>query len=101
MTRISLLCAGYTAPVALAAVRELWRGQDWCHCWALTGICSSLAGIVLVCRQHWPERWYPDVPVLHVLNSHALMHLLVLAEYVCEWLLLNSLHRHPGLELWQ
>ena len=92
VVRIAALCAAYTAPVAAGALLELWQGHILGrYCMAWSGIAASLSASALVCRLHWPESAYPDRPLWHVFNSHALMHLLVLLEYLSEWRLLRNL----------
>ena len=92
VARLAAMCAAYTSPLAVGAVQELAQGQPWgAYSQALWGVMICLAGSALVCWQHWPEAWFPGTPALHVLNSHFLMHTLVLAEYVLEWRLVQGL----------
>ena len=51
----------------------------------LAGVAACLGLSAYVCTQHVPERWHPGAFDL-LGQSHQIMHVLVVAEYVLEFL---------------
>ena len=51
--------AGYTAPLAWQAARELAGGNIGPAGEALAGVVACLGLSAFVCTQHVPERWHP------------------------------------------
>ena len=81
-------CAGYTAPMMLATLRDLTHGQAGAATSLTLGTALCLWTSAVVCALHIPERWSPGR--FDVFGSHAIMHVLVTVEYVLEWLFVRE-----------
>lgn len=83
MGMLSVTCAVYLYPLIASAGRDLVKGRlAGCSCLPCVGALASLAGSAVVCCLHFPER-YVECP--SSVSSHAIMHVLVLVEYIWEW----------------
>lgn len=81
-------CAGYTFPMLLASLGEMWTGELGQATVLWAGVAACLGVSAYVCSQHIPEKWYPGT--FDIVNSHAIMHVLVTVEYCLEWTFIRN-----------
>ena len=86
---IGYICIAYTFPMLLTFVMDAWHSQLGVEAICTIGAVACLLASAIVCREHFPERWLPGT--FDYFGSHAIMHILVFAEYLMEWAFIHHL----------
>ena len=95
--RLSFICFAYTSPMILKVFLDFWHRTLDTEAACLGGALSCLLASAIVCKEHFPERLWPGH--YDSFGSHAIMHVLVLIEYLWEWVFIRHLYTAQSHQL--